>query len=53
MEYCVTPKDTNSTVIYKEDRPTFEEQLPALEEEPLFERGVDYSLLDNLLEDFM
>jgi len=40
-------------VIYKQDRPTFEEQLPALKEGLLFKRDVDYTLLDNLLEEFM
>jgi len=40
-------------VIYKQDRPIFEEQLPALKEGPLFKGEVDHSLLDNLLETFM
>ncbi len=40
-------------VIYKQDRPTFEEQLPALKNGPLLKGEVDYNLLDNLLEEFM
>ena len=40
-------------VIYKQDRPTFEEQSPALKEGPLFKKEVDYTLLDKLLEGFM
>ena len=40
-------------VIYKQDRPTFEEQSPALKEGPLLKKEVDYTLLDNLLEGFM
>ncbi|MBM3235667.1 2-oxoacid:ferredoxin oxidoreductase subunit beta [Candidatus Poribacteria bacterium] len=40
-------------VIYTQDRPTFEEQLPALKEGPLFKIEVDYALLDNLLEEFI
>jgi 2-oxoglutarate ferredoxin oxidoreductase subunit beta len=40
-------------VIYREERPTFEEQLPALKKGPLFEQKLDPLRFNTLLEEFM
>jgi 2-oxoglutarate ferredoxin oxidoreductase subunit beta len=40
-------------IIYKESRPTFEEQLPALKKGPLVKQKVDTRRIDRLLDEFL
>lgn len=40
-------------LIYREERPVYEEQLPALKEEPLVRQKIDPTQFEALLDDFM
>ncbi|NTU42956.1 MAG: 2-oxoacid ferredoxin oxidoreductase, partial [Nitrospirales bacterium] len=39
-------------VIYRNSRPTFEEQIPLIAEQPLVKQGVDISRIAKTMEEF-